>query len=122
MILGLVIGVGVFGINVIISSLFDPLIISVTFLFQPVIVALLVWLLGIQAFPGEITWIRTFILLPGMVMIIIGQNQIDPTEEVNNDKLISNGKQPLAYELFLAEHEAIHNEANGKNMKSIRGK
>ena len=108
---GLIPGIGVFAVNVAISTLFDPLIISVTFLFQAIICSLLVWLIGIESFPGAVTWIGTFITIAGMVMIVFGQNQIDPAEE-NNDK------QPLDYELFETEQQALDNHSK----KLIQGK
>ena len=78
--------------------------------------------MGLQAFPGEITWIGSFILLPGMLMIIIGQSQADPSQINNNESSSDGTKKPLAYELFLVEQEALDNESANKNLKSIRGK
>ena len=44
---------------------------------EPLISALLVWILGMQSFPGIITWIGTLIVIPGMILITIGQSKIN---------------------------------------------
>jgi len=83
--LGVVIGLGVFVLYVIITNLMDPLIVSVTLFFEPVVSALLVWVLGMQAFPGIFTWLGTGIVIPGLIMIAFGQNKREQKEKKIKD-------------------------------------
>eukprot|EP01016_Furgasonia_blochmanni_P047782 TRINITY_DN7052_c0_g1_i4.p1 TRINITY_DN7052_c0_g1~~TRINITY_DN7052_c0_g1_i4.p1 ORF type:complete len:126 (+),score=13.11 TRINITY_DN7052_c0_g1_i4:64-441(+) len=73
--IGLVCGVGIFGLQVFLSRLMDPLIISVVQYFKLIVSGVLVWFLGIQSLPGFFTWLGSFILIPGVIMITIAQAQ-----------------------------------------------
>ena len=87
--LGIVIGLGVFVLLIVIPTFLDTLIVSVALSLQPVISSILVWILGMQAFPGIITMTGTMLVLPGLGLITYGQSRGDDLNKVNDTKKLN---------------------------------
>ena len=87
--LGIVIGLGVFVLLIVIPTFLDTLIVSVALSLQPVISSILVWILGMQAFPGIITMTGTMFVLPGLGLITYGQSRGDDLNKVNDTKKLN---------------------------------
>lgn len=59
---------------------FPPIIVSVAYLFEPLIGSIIGWLLGTAEVPGIWTWIGGSVLIAGMMLIISEQNQNETLE------------------------------------------
>lgn len=64
---------------------FPPIIVSVAYLFEPLIGSLIGWQLGTAEVPGPWTWVGGSVLIAGMVLIIFDQNKNQTLEGGENE-------------------------------------
>ena len=64
---------------------FPPIIVSVAYLFEPLIGSLIGWQLGTAEIPGIWTWVGGSVLIAGMVLIILEQNTNQTLEGGENE-------------------------------------
>ena len=64
---------------------FPPIIVSVAYLFEPLIGSIIGWMLGTAGVPGIWTWVGGSVLIAGMVLIISEQNKKETLEGKENE-------------------------------------
>ena len=57
-----------------------PIIVSVAYLFEPLIGSFIGWILGTTEIPSIWTWVGAIVLMVGTVMVIKGDEELMPEE------------------------------------------
>ena len=85
--MSIILGLGLFLSSVMIARIFDEkLIPALVMIFDPIICTLFLRLTGVQCMPGTIATLGYVFIIPGMFLVIVGQNQLDKQVESQKKK------------------------------------